>query len=484
MLWKPSEVIDVIGASLDCVAERAGLSQEEVYLWVQAVIPQDMWELLWDSLDTQVMRSKGGAVAWSVPMAASPRSEGRSPRNERAAGLTPRTPGRDGEAGPLPRRAGPPPQREPQQQQHELAGRDLASLAASRSLVGTSPADREAAASRAARTPPRDVSPAPGSGDLAMAAASRELVGRSVSSRVAAAAAERPAAGAPSRRQPPPANSEGAFLDPESDEEELRHAHYERRGAGGGHAAGSSSARGPAPESASRPEGRSAGPTADVRKGTLADYFRGGGRGAPPGNRSPSAGVIARRSSDSGTPRTQYQPQARSVSPAIRPVDSMAARSNASWAAEPPPPSRPRAALAADFDGSPDSLHECDPSEEESRMGTQAMSTWLELEGSPVLTPYQVADWLRVLQTPKVERETKKDLARRVLHFRLNGDDFAQALSGGRWPELGIKNEREAVLLLRYFKQRQQEATMAEAARKAATNKVGRPARKAEMIVA
>lgn len=117
-------------------------------------------------------------------------------------------------------------------------------------------------------------------------------------------------------------------------------------------------------------------------------------------------------------------------------------------------------------------------------MDTQAMTTWLQLEGGPGLTPYQVADWLRVLPTNKVDRESKREVARRVLHFRLGGDDFLRALTNGRWAELGIKDERESVILLRHFKQKQHEAAMAEAARQTVTTNLRKPARKGEMLVA
>lgn len=126
-----------------------------------------------------------------------------------------------------------------------------------------------------------------------------------------------------------------------------------------------------------------------------------------------------------------------------------------------------------------------DPEAENSSVGDH-MTSWLELEGQgiPPLTPAQVSDWLRTVPTNKVERETKKDLARRVLHFKLNGDDFQHILASGRWAELGIQTERESVILLRHFKQRQQEATMAEAARQTAKLNMTNPAKKGDFLIA
>lgn len=127
-----------------------------------------------------------------------------------------------------------------------------------------------------------------------------------------------------------------------------------------------------------------------------------------------------------------------------------------------------------------------DPEAELGPYGEQAMlDTWLGGEIGPApLTPQEVAEWLRVLPSNKVSRETKKDLARRVLHFKLNGDDFHHILNSGRWAELGVKDDRESVTLLRQFKQRLQEAALTEAARQTAKLNMHKPVKKAEFLVA
>jgi len=99
----------------------------------------------------------------------------------------------------------------------------------------------------------------------------------------------------------------------------------------------------------------------------------------------------------------------------------------------------------------------------------QVMDHWLDGgmdEGT--LTPFQVADWLRTLPVSKFEREAKKTLARRVLHYGVDGEEFYELLTSGKWAELDLRDEREAVTLLRLFKQRQHEGAMAQAARNTA----------------
>lgn len=209
----------------------------------------------------------------------------------------------------------------------------------------------------------------------------------------------------------------------------------------------------------------SGGHETKARRGTLAEFFRKRASTADEisETRSTSAGALVRRS-----PVSPGVEAARSVSPVYRHPESSLRGSPTVWRESP-------MALEPSTYEHPES---------ESSLGDQAMSTWLELQDVAPLTSYQVADWLRVLPTTKVSRETKKDLARRVLHFKLNGDDFHHMLAGGRWAELGIKDERESVLLLKNFKQRQQESMMAEAARQTAKLNLTKPVRKGEFLVA
>merc|ERR1712217_572270 len=98
-------------------------------------------------------------------------------------------------------------------------------------------------------------------------------------------------------------------------------------------------------------------------------------------------------------------------------------------------------------------------------LASQAMSAWLEGENVPQLSPLELADWLRLLPSHKISPETKKAVARRVLEQEMDGQDFQEIVRGNGWTALNISDEREAAALSRLFKQKQREATMAEAAR-------------------
>lgn len=100
---------------------------------------------------------------------------------------------------------------------------------------------------------------------------------------------------------------------------------------------------------------------------------------------------------------------------------------------------------------------------------SQAVAAWLEGDSGAVagLTPLELAEWLRMLPTGKVGQETKKNVARRVLEQQLDGQDFQDIIDGNRWREISIHDEREISSLTRLFRQKKQEAVLAEAAREA-----------------
>jgi len=52
---RPSEV-ELLRAALDCVAERANLDRQEVYLWVHNVIPNEVWQPLWANVTADMLR--------------------------------------------------------------------------------------------------------------------------------------------------------------------------------------------------------------------------------------------------------------------------------------------------------------------------------------------------------------------------------------------------------------------------------------------
>lgn len=62
---RSSETIGLLRASLDTVAERAGLDRQQVYLWVNNVLPSDIWQPLWDSVTTDLLSRQGSPPSLS-----------------------------------------------------------------------------------------------------------------------------------------------------------------------------------------------------------------------------------------------------------------------------------------------------------------------------------------------------------------------------------------------------------------------------------
>jgi len=116
-------------------------------------------------------------------------------------------------------------------------------------------------------------------------------------------------------------------------------------------------------------------------------------------------------------------------------------------------------------------------------LATEAMAAWLRADGgAPPLAPMELAEWLRLLPANRVRDETKRAVARRVLEQELDGCDFHEIVTGGRWAELAVDDEREAAALARLFRQKQREATMAEAARQNARQNSSLKAMRGEML--
>merc|ERR1712150_365159 len=96
---------------------------------------------------------------------------------------------------------------------------------------------------------------------------------------------------------------------------------------------------------------------------------------------------------------------------------------------------------------------------------SEAISSWLECSSDvPSLSPLQLVDWLRLLPVSKVQEDTKKAVARRVIEKDINGREFQDIINGGRLAEVAVDDAREAAALARLFRQKQREVTMAEAA--------------------
>jgi len=53
-----SQQVELLRAALDCVAERASLDRHEMYLWVHSVIPNEIWQPLWDGVTADLLRQQ------------------------------------------------------------------------------------------------------------------------------------------------------------------------------------------------------------------------------------------------------------------------------------------------------------------------------------------------------------------------------------------------------------------------------------------
>jgi len=58
--WGPAEghVVEHLRAALDLVAERGGHERQEVYLWVHEVLPNEVWQPLWDAVTADMLREQ------------------------------------------------------------------------------------------------------------------------------------------------------------------------------------------------------------------------------------------------------------------------------------------------------------------------------------------------------------------------------------------------------------------------------------------
>jgi len=95
-----------------------------------------------------------------------------------------------------------------------------------------------------------------------------------------------------------------------------------------------------------------------------------------------------------------------------------------------------------------------------------AVSHWLGQSqlSTQSLSPFDLANWLRMLPKDRLESNTMKVIARQVLDNNMDEDEFGAALAGGL-ASFGVSDQRQVQILQRYFKQRQSEASMAEAAK-------------------
>jgi hypothetical protein len=104
---------------------------------------------------------------------------------------------------------------------------------------------------------------------------------------------------------------------------------------------------------------------------------------------------------------------------------------------------------------------------EADKLANDAMSNWLD-DGQvsrASLSPLELGHWLRTLPRDRLDGETLKVVARHVLNNSMDEEEVAAAVAATGFASLGVTDQRQAQILERYFKQRQSEAAMAEAAK-------------------
>lgn len=116
----------------------------------------------------------------------------------------------------------------------------------------------------------------------------------------------------------------------------------------------------------------------------------------------------------------------------------------------------------------------------------EAISSWLDMDDGEghVLTAVDLANWLRLLPRDRLHDGTTKAVAKRVLELSLTSQGFQMMLDEGRWQELGMEDERDAVLISRFFKSKQREIMMATEARKNAAINISLKGKRGEALVA
>jgi len=99
-------------------------------------------------------------------------------------------------------------------------------------------------------------------------------------------------------------------------------------------------------------------------------------------------------------------------------------------------------------------------------MVSDSMSQWLgtTTANRARLSPFELANWLRMLPKDRLDGDMLKVVARQVLDKEIDEDALEDIIAKGGFASLGVTDQRQAKVLERYFKQRQEEAAMKEAA--------------------
>lgn len=99
-------------------------------------------------------------------------------------------------------------------------------------------------------------------------------------------------------------------------------------------------------------------------------------------------------------------------------------------------------------------------------LASAAMSQWLGKASvsRAALSPFELAHWLRTLPKDRLKEDTLKAVAKQVLEKSMDEDEFGAAMAAGL-ESFGLSDQRQGIVLRRYWKQKQNEAAMAEAAK-------------------
>jgi len=99
-------------------------------------------------------------------------------------------------------------------------------------------------------------------------------------------------------------------------------------------------------------------------------------------------------------------------------------------------------------------------------IASAAMSNWLgkSAVSRASLSPFDNAHWLRTLPKDRLKEDTLKSIAKQVLDKDMDEDEFGAAIAAGV-ESFGLSDQRQGMVLQRYWKQKHNEAAMAEAAK-------------------
>mmetsp|Transcript_43044 Transcript_43044/g.98991 ORF Transcript_43044/g.98991 Transcript_43044/m.98991 type:complete len:614 (+) Transcript_43044:62-1903(+) len=458
--------VELLRAVLDCLCEKAGLDRQDVYLWVHGVVPNEVWQPMWDGLTVDLLRAQRERV--SPRTAPSPRPTPRiSPRNGSKAQMmrSPHSPYTNSDGASHPYGPGPQQAWEAPGSHRDFEAESTAAASSRRRSFTYSfsqgnkhgkeepnlfaePTDPDMGyeSDRASVNVRRNSTAPPQSGGRR----GEDDVGYNnydhldVSARSAHATADPDGVSSGGREARRQRQLEDLELMRRNWEDAQSSSRWGRKGEDDG---------GSEVPDALNLSVRSAPSTADVESTFLAQETRRR-------RHAEEAQDAVRRQMEE---LHHWQAEA-----STRDLDSDAMCNGARTQSSPRSMGGPNPYAASDAgDRSSVRSMPADRSETESQMAaSEAMAAWLDVESeAPCMLPLDLAEWLRTLPKERISDEARKFVASRVLKDKIDGDRFGELLADGRFEELDIEDDRVAATLSKFFKNKQREETMAEAAR-------------------